>query len=193
MNRSYRRLATSTFYSSNHFYVMPYSYETHPPGEVWKCPPFVRQLPPEAIPHLRSLQFVIPDLVDWLKLDTQPARDWAEGIDILAQHATLSRLRVTIDESLSRENQDAYMSMQEGRDMDKMAWQRDQRIVEPFLKLQGLKDFYVYLDHPMYIQGARSVRMEREKELESRVMAPGYDSTRRGKYASRYRFFDYFQ
>jgi len=84
------------------------------------------------------------------------------------------------------------MSMQEGRETDEMAWQRDQRIVEPLLKLQGLKDIYVYLDHPMYIQGARSVRMEREKVLERRVMAPEYDSARRGKYAIRYRFFDYY-
>lgn len=192
VNREYRRLATLTFYSFNHFYVMPYSDKTHPPREVWKCPPFVRQLPLDAIPYLRSLQFVIPDLDDWLKPDTQPARDWAEGMDILAQHATLSRLRVTIDESLSRENQNQYMSMQEGRETDEMAWQRDQRIVEPLLKLQGLKAVYVYLDHPMYIQGARSVRMEREKVLERRVMAPEYNSARRGKYASRYRFFDYY-
>ena len=192
MNREYRRLATLIFYSFNHFYVMPYSDKTYPPREAWKCPPFVRQLPLDAIPYLRSLQFVIPDLNDWLKPDTQPARDWAEGMDILAQHATLSRLRVTIDESLSRENQNQYMSLQGGRETDEMAWQRDQRIVEPLLKLQGLKDVYVYLDHPMYIQGAKSVRMEREKVLERRVMAPEYDSARRGKYASRHRFFDYY-
>jgi len=189
VNSEYHRVATLTFYSSNHFYVMPYDDYTHSPGDMWKSPPFVRQLPLNAIRFLRSLQFVIPDLVDWLKPGTQPARDWAEGIDIMAQHATLSQLRITIDQSLSRANYDSYSGMQAGRETDTMAWRRDQRILEPLLKLRGLKDVYVYLDHPMYIQDAKSVRMEREKVLERRVMAPEYDSATRGKYANRSRFF----
>lgn len=83
------------------------------------------------------------------------------------------------------------MNIQEGRERDDMAWQRDQRIVEPLLKLQGLKDIYVHLHNPMYIRGGRIMRMEREKVLEQRVMGSGYDSAGRGKYTKQYRFYDY--
>lgn len=186
VSREYRRMAIRIFYSSNHFYAMPYGDGTY---HEEKCPPFIRQLPLEALPYLQSLQFVIPDIDDWLQPDTQPARDWAEGIKLLARHASLSRLSITIDESLSRENQDQYV--QDGGAIDERAWGRDQRIVEPLLGLCGLKDCYVHLDHPMYWgASARMLRAERERVLERRVIGPEYSSITREKYIYRYRFFD---
>ncbi len=193
----YRLLAIQIFYSSNHFYVMSYinGKLEGPQYDTLGFPTFIQRLPFDAIPYLRSLQFIVPEcqendeLMDFLKPVTQDAYDWTEDISILSQHATLSRVTITVDESfLPWDGFDTYETPGLGLGQtNKLAWKRDQRIIRPISKLQGLKDFYVHLSYPRTVPNSSRMREMWAIQLEQRIMGPNYDSVSRGKYANRSR------
>ena len=173
VSSTYHRDARRIFYSSNHFYV--YGGTKTSLYERDMCPRFIQQLPWNARRYLRSLQFLLPETARW------PERDWKEEVYILSRSVDLSRLTITIDESLWR-NRD-WPSTEAS---DESAWERTQGVVEPFMKLARLKNFYVHLGYPMN----EELRSRRERILERRVMGGDYDSKKRGKYLHRHRVYD---
>ena len=173
VSSAYHRDATRIFYSSNHFYV--YGGTRNFLYKRDMCPRFIQQLPRDARQHLRSIQFLLPKTAGW------SMRYWKQDVLSLGCSVELSRLTVTIDGSLWR-NRD-WSSTEAS---DKSAWERTQGIVEPFMKLARLKDFYVHLGYPMN----EELRSRREKVLERRVMGGDYDSEKRGKYLHRHRVYD---
>ena len=186
--REFHREAIRLFYSRNHIYI-------HPPGSgqwpwkgIDKCSSFFKRLPVEAVPHLRSLQVVTDYFLSWLKPGTRSAHDWAESINILVRHADVSRLSLTIDGSRSLGDFDSYC--ENPREQDERGWERDQRIVNPLVRLNGLKNFFVHLAYPMYSPGAEIIRKNQERILEKRVMGEHYDSVERGKYLVPGRWWD---
>ena len=92
VSREWRSEALRLFYSRNHFYIHLYGMGRGFPAwlRVDKINPFIRRLPKNAITHLRSLQFVIPQRCpNWLVSGTRYARDWQETIEVLARDAEL--------------------------------------------------------------------------------------------------------
>ena len=151
LNRQCRLLAMQIFYTSNHFYIMRCGCRRNfPCCEIPKVPTFVQGLPLDAIPYLRSLQFVIPELSltpdvdDWFGPDRQAVRDWAKDVQFLAKRATLSRLSITIDESLGWTDHYDYPSMSEHDERTMVAWEREKQIVHPLAILKGLKNLLVH-------------------------------------------------
>ena len=180
VNSAYHREATRIFYSSNHFYIYGDT------GESWNdrdiCPRFMQRLPRGARQYLRSLQFLLPEFRMWSE------RDWEDEVLMLSRSVELSRLTVTIDESLWREGGDEDEWSPE--EIEKSALKRIQSIVKPFKKLRGLKDFFVHLGYPINDRNKRGLRSKGERLLERRVMGSDYDSEERGKYLLRHRFYD---
>ena len=176
VSSAYHRESTRIFYSSNHFYI--YGGINNCWNERDMCPRFIQQLPRDARQYLRSLQFLLPVSARW------PEGDWKEELLILSRSVELSRLTVTIDESLWRGRDTSYGW---STAIDEISWQRTQGVVEPFMKLGRLKDFFVHLGYPMTSRDSEELRNRREKILERRVMGSDYDSEERGKYLHRHR------
>ena len=174
VSSAYHREATRTFYSSNHFYI--YGDIEHSTYERDKCPQFIQQLPQDARQYLRSLQFLLPATAKWSQ------NDWKQDILLLKGSVELSRLTITIDQSLWRDRSTELQN--------ESVWERILGIVEPFRRLTGLKDFFVHLDHPKNRQNNKKLRSKWEKILERRVMGRSYDSEERGKYLHRHRVYD---
>ena len=179
VSSAYHREATRIFYSSNHFYI--YGETNMRWNEREMCPRFIQRLPRDARQYLRSLQFLLPVSARWSE------GDWKEELLILSRSVEMSRLTVTIDESLWRCRD---TSRGWSTEIDGSSWKRTQAVVEPFMKLGRLKDFFVHLGYPMNSLGSGELRSRREKILERRVMGSDYDSEERGKYLHRHRFYD---
>jgi hypothetical protein len=64
-------------------------------------PPFVMLLPSCAINRLRSLQFVFPYFCGFLAKPSV-ATAWHQSIRLLAAHADLPKLKLTLDWSVGR-------------------------------------------------------------------------------------------
>ncbi|KAL8788753.1 MAG: hypothetical protein Q9195_007160 [Heterodermia aff. obscurata] len=179
VSSAYHREATRIFYSMNHFYV--YGGASGSLHERDMCPRFIQQLPRSAGQYLRSLQFLLPKSARWSE------RDWKEDVLALSRSVELSRLTVTIDESLLRKNQYQFGLITE--ESTKSWWERAQDIVKPFISLGELKDFFVHLNYQTNSQDDEEVCNKREKILERRVMGGDYDAEKRGKYLHRHRVY----
>ncbi|KAL9630731.1 MAG: hypothetical protein Q9164_006268 [Protoblastenia rupestris] len=183
VNQKIRKEAIRIFYSRNHFFILQRDSEARPWPMIWKCPPFLKLLPRDALKYLRSLQFVMLHYIDYLLTDTQPAKDWLACIDLLHREADLPQLTVTIDMSRSRREIDGY-HLPIGTTLDYEAWSRDQRLLEPVERLHALKDLFVHLAHPAYSTDWIIDRERKERLLERQVMGEGYDSSIRGKFSN---------
>ena len=154
-------------------------------------PPFSQGLRREALRFLRSLQFVDPRIVSsHSSSEDASAQSLVESIEILRQHADLPRLVITIDKSRSREDIDMYTTQDEGDEYDRNAWARDQFLISPLKQLHGLKDLFVHLASPRYVQGFAELRDRKEKLLEQSVMGDHYDAIARGKFLDEDRWLD---
>ena len=180
VSSAYHREATRIFYSSNHFYV--YGGVKHSLYNRDMCPRFIQQLPQDAPQYLRSLQFLIPRSIRWSK------NDWKEDVFILSRKVDLSRLTVTIDESLWR-HRDYSRGWGIAVSVESVR-QHTLDIVTPFAKLGPLKDFFLHLGYPAKGLRAEELRNDREKWVERWIMGADYDSEERGKHLHRHRFYN---
>jgi len=194
VSRKLRWEAMCLFYSHNHFFIVPHTFHFNLWPRSKNEPLFLEQLPRDAIPYLRSLQFMIPNSAKRQEPGTKSARDWMTCIDILARYADLPRLRITIDQSQLRTEVYGDLAIVENFLNDERIWGRAQRIVEPLARLRGLKDLFVHLALP--ISGLEWFQLlsekelsEKEEDLEKRVMGEDYNSVGRGKYLFEGRWF----
>ena len=188
VNREWHGEAIRLFYSQNHFYLLPFGFGFYRSHRMADINPFIEHLPKEAVKHLRSLQIVLPHVSNWLAAGTSGAQEWEHTIDILAQYANLSKLTLTIDNSLARVIE---ASERDGAgDFDGRAWKRDLRVVKPLAQLRGLKRFFVHLGNPVYGADYATERAEKEALCEKMVMGDDYDAIAMGKYAVWGRWFD---
>ena len=181
VNRAYRRDATRIFFSMNHFYDIPHKW-MH--DDEPKFSPFLQRIPLQGIPHLRSLQFMICSSNNW------PPPEWSEGINRLAHSARLSKLQITLDESLLRDI--SHHLWDDRWAFDEEALARYERLLMPLRRLQGIKDLFVHVAFPLngsIGQAERQRHAEMEEELERRIMGDGYNSKSRGKFKHKDRFF----
>lgn len=184
VSHEFHRIATRIFYSRNHFNVLGFDGDAR-----WQpalgFPPLTKHLRQQAALHLRSLQFVIPDvLMFYPKYFNKSLQDWVECLAILRRNADLSRLAVTMDMSGSRAHIDLYCTQEEGANMDRTAWEKEQRITKPLTMLRGLKSLFIHLGYPKYSKDWVEERGKRESLLERSVMGEGYDARGRGKFAN---------
>ena len=143
VSKAYHKEAMRIFYSMNHFYVMPAPYSVDTSTE---CPAFIEQMPPHALPYLRSLQFIMPDFDRWGRQGWTGSR-WCRYIEIPAQRANLPRLTFTIDQSLWCDN--SYDDVGSRAQADEVAWRLDQKLIKPLQALRGLKNLFIHLSHPL--------------------------------------------
>ena len=184
LNRQLREESIQVFYSRNHFTAPMTGEGARHSSKGSPFLPFIKQIPQEAIKHLRSLQLLVPPDLDFLRPGHEHGSDWSQCIKYLRKYATLARLSLTIDMSRRREY---YMSH---TDEDPYIMARDQRVIEPLKQLRGLKAFFVHLELPMCLYKNNRTRIRKEKETmyEQSVMGEGYDSATRGKYAHKDRW-----
>ena len=183
VSREYKRIAIRIFYSRNHFNILYSEEHIGHRQPVMSFPPFSQRLRQEAVRFLRSLQFVNPRIISSHSTsEDASAQSWAESIQILGQYADLPRLVITIDKSRLREDINMYATQDEGDEYDRNAWARDQFLIGPLKQLHGLKDLFVHLASPKYVQASVELRDRKEKLLEQSVMGDHYDAIARGKF-----------
>lgn len=184
VSKAYHKEAMRIFYSMNHFYVMPAPDWEVSPAE---CPAFIEQMPSYALPYLRSLQLILPyfddlDFDEWVQQSWTGSR-WCRYMELLAKGANLPRLTLTIDQSMWRDH--VYHDVGLQAQADETAWRVDQKLIEPFQGLRGLKNLFVHLRYPLEL----GLRTHKEGILERRVMGEDYDAEKSGKYAHKHRFY----
>ena len=121
------------------------------------------------------------------------ATAWHQSIRLLAAHADLPKLELTLDWSVGRRW--PYYS----EEMDPEAWriwESYQNDVAPVIELgkAGLKDIWIHLAWPLHEYDTREKRRDRlrwERELEARVMGDKYDAEARGKWKVKGRWVEY--
>ena len=179
------RIATRIFYSRNHFNIRGDDGDARCWQPALDFPPLNKHLPQQAASQLRSLRFVILDILSFSpEIFDKSMQDWVECLDILRRDADLARLAVTVDMSCSLNNMDMYCTQEEGAESDGTAWVKEQRIMKPLTLLRGLKSLFIHLGYPKYSMDRVEERVKRESLLERSIMGEGYNADERGKLAN---------
>jgi hypothetical protein len=194
VSRTVNQEARRIFFSLNHFNILPHGGRDGlaQPHEMQTMSPFVMLLPSYAINRLRSLQFVFPYFCGFLA-EPSAATAWHQSIRLLAAHADLPKLELTLDWSVGRR----WPYYSEEMDLEAWRiWESYQDDVAPVVELgkAGLKDIWIHLAWPLHEYDTREKRQARlrwERALEARVMGDKYDAETRGKWKVKGRWMEY--
>ena len=194
VSRTVNQEAHRIFFSLNHFNILPHGGRDRL-AQLYKTQtmsPFVMLLPSYAINRLRSLQFVFPYSCSFLA-EPSLATAWHQSIRLLAAHADLPKLELTLDWSVGRK----WPYYSEEMDLEAWRiWESYQNDVAPVMELgkAGLKDIWIHLAWPLHEYDTREKRQSKlrwERELEARVMGDKYDAEARGKWKAKGRWVEY--
>lgn len=188
VSREVHQIATRIFYSNNHFNIFCYdNHSKEPTLHLAKFPPFTKRLTGNALPYLRSLQFMISDIPSFPSPQASVSiKNWTECVRMLKQDGDIPRLSITIDFSRAGEIVEVYDDHLAAFERDKRARVTEQRIIGSLKLLHGLKDLFVHWGYPRYRETyprhSADEREKREIMLEQSVMGQDYNATARGKY-----------
>lgn len=186
-SRAMTELARYVFYSRNVFGLQldcwPSRAPPSPTMTPWKAEnsQFLRLLPADCVKHLRYLEWKFPEMDDSCFLpDQQGTVDWINTLDFIARNVALPKLTLILDLSYDENtvkwrSDETVMSNIRNKEIHEMKWSLYKRVVEPVVRLRGLKDLFVHVSWPL----ARlydHVRDRREQILERRVMGDDYNS-----------------
>ncbi|KAF2442154.1 hypothetical protein P171DRAFT_62419 [Karstenula rhodostoma CBS 690.94] len=205
----------SVFYQRNHFLVVPpcnafslcrprYRHHNYPPWHpehrrriVIPMPRlelslFLSSRPPNALQHIRYLEWLLPEFTNYTTAPKSAYLDYLDTIELMAQAMNLPRLTLVVDLRVGTPYEDW---------MEASVWWPTRvasngevydRVLQPLCRLEGLKDFFVYLRrvkkdvppgyHPdMHLPSSWWADDNDEMKYEKGVMGEDYDSGARGK------------
>ncbi|MCJ1259163.1 hypothetical protein MMC24_006999 [Lignoscripta atroalba] len=177
-----RNYATQIFYSKNQFIFQIETYESVGICNSGGLSQFLRLLPPDALPHLRSIRCLFgPFNRDAFRPGDVALVTWEDAMEFIARNLSLPKLTLTLDQSLSRD--DSYkVGGQESIEEENAVWACYQRMIEPMRQLHGLQNLYVHISSP-YDERKIGLRDQRERILEKLVVGQEYDSFAAGKFS----------
>ena len=185
-----RGLATHIFYTRNRFIILPrsgkncgFSQRTPAQGGLSL---FLASLPLYAWKDLRYVQWTLPPIYpDYMLPGEEGTLDWSETIGLLSDNADLSKLSLTINMSLQRQDPEFHEPWHlQPRTTPPGCYETAmmatyQRILKPMVRLQGLRNLFVHLSRQAVAWELKDLN---ERRLENLVMGKGYDSASRGKF-----------
>ncbi|KAH7085925.1 hypothetical protein BKA63DRAFT_401267, partial [Paraphoma chrysanthemicola] len=182
LTHTFADLANDIFFSRNVF-----SIHTWRTNVVWEDKgnlegmySFLAGLLPQALARIRRLEILLPPVGDTSHFDGKLdwMSSWQASMQLLATHATLSSLVLTIKIG----NKDQHFTRKEHFTTQEeiQILQAFQEVVRPLVRWEELKRLYVYVPYP-FGSDNEGERIEVERRLEQTVMGPNYDAYCMGK------------
>lgn len=184
VSKAFADVATEIFFSGNTFVIRtwqdPYGSQEY---DLIGIKLFLQRLLPNAIRYLSRLNILLP-FVNEQTLSDHAAKweTWSEAIDILARHAHLPRLTLTIKigvEFFPSEDEWTRRYQLTEDEINHVA-QSYKILLQPLVQLRGLKALYIYIPYP-FGGSKEQERRNHERKLEQMVMGANYDGYQSGK------------
>ncbi|OCL02272.1 hypothetical protein AOQ84DRAFT_423770 [Glonium stellatum] len=177
-SRQFYEDAFHIFYSRNHFVILPHdgnvcSSVSHSPARV-ELSLFLSALPPRVLGELRSLEWVLPGFGPSYMMPRDRAYfDYLDTVDLMRNAMNLRQLNFTLNMSRGA-NSSMYHYIKATPDS---IMQTNLRILEPMVRLRGLKNFFLFLGFPY----RPKMKLGMEIDAERKIMGMHYNSNQRGK------------
>ncbi|KAL2012827.1 hypothetical protein VTN00DRAFT_352 [Thermoascus crustaceus] len=185
--------ARYVFYSRNVFSLKldcwpsraPSSSPTMTPWKVENSQ-FLGLFPVDCVKHLHRIEWKFPEMDDSCFLPVQQGTaDWIDTLDFIARNDILPKLTLILDLShdeaaIEWRGDETVANNVDNKEIHEMKWSLYQRVVEPVVRLRGLKDVFVHISW-LLTRRYDHIRDRREQILERRVMGDDYDSFARGR------------
>ncbi|KAL1603915.1 hypothetical protein SLS60_005507 [Paraconiothyrium brasiliense] len=196
--------AVPIFFQRNRFLVLPpgkaYAYRPLPidwppawgrrviiPMHRLEISLFLSSIARNALQHIRYLEWLLPQFKNYTTAPKSAYLDYLDTIELMAQAMNLPLLTLVVDLRMEYPYRDWESDWEPylGRlPADGAVYDR---ILQPLRRLEGLKDFFVYLRRLKSVPvGAPQYHLRRaydndERKYEKAVMGANYDSRRRAK------------
>ncbi|OAP54574.1 hypothetical protein AYL99_11022 [Fonsecaea erecta] len=168
VSQGFRSQALQIFYRSNTFSVQ--TLEAHwteniPPYlEHRSALVFLRSVPRDALPHIRSLRVIFPTSCDDdLGPGTPSLANWTDTLRFIERHLPLAHLSLTLCTATARHD-DGYNTGSEDKEL---AFYR--RMIQPVAILRGIQNLFIVF--PPTGDAPREARNRlRERELQTQIL-----------------------
>jgi hypothetical protein len=195
-SRKVNSAATRIFYSQNHFIVNQFEPKGHDRSEfrpVLEISQFLRGLPARALPHLRSISWLLPKVdphrLQYLVPGASDASDWRQTILFMTRNLELWKLNLTLDMSAGRCDYPFESSEHKPESRTEHAmWDRYVRIVEPLsllkqthLKKKGLKNLFIHVSWPCIPRAIAEEEESLKQWAPQRLAGDGWEAISREK------------
>ncbi|WEW56882.1 hypothetical protein PRK78_002337 [Emydomyces testavorans] len=173
LNRRIRELSQYLFFSGNRFYL----------GGCPHCGCSRREnlsdISEDCLHHIQflTLGFPVINKIDTYLPGTRTMESWLNTLNDIARHMIVSKLVLALHFECSAGPWDSHLTL-DPSDITTLAV--FQRVVQPLVQLEGLKDLFLHIEQRTP-QDAIIFLNEQEAALEQMVMGASYDSLARGK------------
>ncbi|MCJ1251703.1 hypothetical protein MMC30_008938 [Trapelia coarctata] len=182
VNKEFKHHATKLFFSANQFLIWEDISLEHNHLQILATLLLLRRLPASALKYLRWLRFSFRKVLPDITLNTSSIPDpWQQAADMIHRHLVTSKLTIELD----CKYQFRY-KYGEARPEEEDRWNLYQTLASVFQSKGPFKDFFVHLGPFVDLPREEdSLRLDRERVLEKRIMGAGFNAVARDKYKNR--------